>query len=115
RLSQGYIRIVLVSGFRRVGGIPVVAVDAGGQCLHESRCQTRRIRTVRISMDIEHIEGTSARDLIPPIDFIEPPGQEIHSAVCAPVVAICTIPVEPPTAADRAEANRRRIPHFETA
>ena len=51
--------------------------------------------------------------LILPVNFVQPPGQKVHAGVGAFVVVVRAVPVKPPAATYRAEANRIRIPAFQ--
>ena len=66
-------------------------------------------------MHIENIHRARARNLVLPVNFVQPPGQKIDAGVRALVVAVRAIPVKPPATTHRAQADRLRIPALEGA
>src|SRR5208282_4653702 len=95
--------------------IPPIAVDADSQRLQLSLRQPAGIG-VGISVDIEDIERTRARNGVGPRDLIQPPGEKIHAAVARCVArARSRSPVVIPATTDRTESNSGRIPGLQLA
>jgi len=57
-------------------------------------------------VDIENIDRAHAADFVFPINFVQPPREKIDAGVRALVTAVRAVPVKPPTAAHRTEADR---------
>src|SRR5208337_2249285 len=94
---------------------PVVAIDSQRERLILRRRPTRVVGPIGIRVDVKHIERARAVNLIAPIDLIQKPGELVDVAVRALVAAVGAVPVEPPAAAYRSQANGGRIPALEVA
>jgi hypothetical protein len=110
RLNERRPLLINIAPHAHVGRVPIIPEDPQRQRPFLCQRVARSIRRVRIRMQIEHIDRSCSRNPVLPVNFVDPPRQKIDARMHGFVVIVCAVPVEPPAARNRAEANRRRIP-----